>query len=181
VHGCGKIGQKGVEVKGVRIERVNRNLLLDFFLTFSCFEYALKASGFFKRPGSYDPLRTPGAWPDWHSFATSLRDRFQIGGDSQLRTACEYLLDSPPWKQVIINDGPAWDSPIRPKNESDIEFILRMVRTVRNNLFHGGKHTIGLHKDPERTEKLLSSSLIILQECLTLVPKVKQHFDEATI
>jgi len=163
--------------------RVNRELLLDFFLTFSRFEYALKAAGFFRRSrrGRYDSRRTPDAEPDWNSFAVSLQPRFQTNANQRLRIACEYLLDSPPWKQVIVNGTVAWEPPGRPRGESNIEFLLRMVRCVRNNLFHGGKHNIAVHETRERTERLLDGSLIILKECLSLAPRVKSKFDQAII
>jgi hypothetical protein len=84
--------------------RVDRELLLNFFLTFSRFEYALKASGLFKRtnPQRNDPSRPPEAQPDCDTFAVSLRCAFQLGTET-LKWACEYILDSPPWKQVIID------------------------------------------------------------------------------
>lgn len=158
---------------------VNPELLLDFFLKFSRFEYALKASNFFQRRN--DPSRPLEAKPDWGSFAVSLRDAFQPDKKDELRQACEYILDSPPWRQVVINDLVAWKSPVRLEHESDLEFLLRMVRCVRNNLFHGGKYNIEVHEETERTERLLKNSLIILNECLTLAPIVKQVFDQATI
>jgi hypothetical protein len=70
---------------------------------------------------------------------------------------------------------------VRPSHESELEFLLRMVRCVRNNLFHGGKHNNEVHKDTERTEMLLKSSLTILDECLALSVSVRQAFDEAAI
>jgi len=167
--------------------RANQQLLLDFFLIFSRFEYALKVSGFFKVPDQrrYDPRCPPAAEPDWDSFAVSLRGIFLENRTECLRQASQYLLNSPPNKQVIIKAGCgwaiAWETPIRPQHETDIEFILRMVRSVRNNLFHGGKHDMELHEQTERTEQLLRSSLAILNESLTLSPRVKDVFDQATI
>ena len=163
--------------------RVDRDLLLNFFLTFSRFEYALKASRLFKRtsPQRIDPSRPTEAQPDWDRFALSLRCAFQLDRTETLKQACEFILDSPPLKQIIINDAVSWETPVRPSHESDVEFLLRMVRCVRNNLFHGGKHNNEVHEDTERTEKLLKSSLTILDECLALSPNVKQAFDAAAI
>ena len=163
--------------------RVDRELLLNFFVTFSRFEYALKASGLFKRtnPQRNDPSRPPEAQPDWDTFAVSLRYAFQLDRTETLKWACEYILDSPPWKQLIIDDVPSWETPVRPCHALDVEFLLRMVRCVRNNLFHGGKHNNEVHEDIERTKMLLKSSLTILDECLALSPKVKSVFDDAAI
>ena len=163
--------------------QVDRELLLNFFLTFAQFEYALKASGFFKHPSTStnNTLRPPDAQPDWDRFAVSLRDSFQIDRSDELLYACQYIMESPPWKQVIINDAVAWDSPIRPEHEQDIDFIMRMIRCIRNNLFHGGKFNNEWFEQAERTERLLECSLVILSECLSLAQDVKDAFDEATI
>ena len=68
-----------------------------------------------------------------------------------------------------------------PENESEIEFLLRMVRTVRNNLFHGGKYNIEVHEEVERTELLLQNSLTILMACLRLSQEVERQFIQAVI
>lgn len=166
--------------------RANRELLLEFFLTFSRFEYALKAIGFFKKPDpeKYEPAKPPSAEPDWSTFRVSLRNIFQTNRTKTLKHACEYLLDNPPWKQVLSKNADwkvAWETPARPENETEVEFLLRMVSYVRNNLFHGGKHGIEVHEDTGRTEALLRNSLIVLEECLVLVPQLRQAFDEAAI
>jgi len=157
---------------------VDKDLLLNFFLTFSRFEYALKSSGFFKRHHPAPPRR-PEAEPDWDRFAVSLRRSFDLGATIELQEACDYLLDSPPNKQIIIDDGVAWETPVRLDNHTDIEFLIRMIRRVRNNLFHGGKYNIGVHEDAQRTEKLLRCALIVLQSCLDLSPTQNRAYKEA--
>ena len=163
--------------------KVSQNLLLNFFLVFSQFEYAFKAGGFHQRLNLMGQNTAPiyNAKADWDSFAVSLRSSFKFNRNDELRQACEYILNSPPNKQVILNDSVAWETPIKEEHLSDIEFILRMVRCVRNNLFHGGKHSIEVHEDTKRTQLLLNSSLIIMKECLILSPDLKRIFDEATI
>jgi hypothetical protein len=159
---------------------VDKTLLLEFFLVFSRFEYALKASGLFKRHPP-DPPRLPKAEPDWDTFAVSLRDTFDPNATRELREACLYLQESPPNQQVIIGDGVAWETPVRPVRDTEIEFLLRMVRCVRNNLFHGGKYNIAMHEDTQRTEMLLRSSLVILDACLNLSPKQLAAYREARL
>ncbi len=167
--------------------QVNRDLLLEFFLTFSRFEYALKATGFFKKPDpkKYKSTEPPRAEPDWWAFRKSLLASFQSNRNDHLREACAFLLTNPPWNQVVSNNHAhweiAWETPIQPENETEVEFILRMVSSVRNNLFHGGKHGVGIHNTTERTEALLRSSLVVLDECLILAPQLRQAFDEAAI
>lgn len=162
--------------------RVDRELLFEFYLTFSRFEYALKAIGLFRRLNPQRNLRHPEAKPDWDGFAVSLRDAFRTDNSEALKQACEYILNSPPMKQVIIHDSVAWETSARDAaSESEVGFFLRMIRCVRNNLFHGSKYNIEVHEDSIRTEMLLRNSLVILKECLILAPNVKKAFDEAVI
>jgi hypothetical protein len=62
---------------------VNRELLLDFFLDFSRFEYALKNSGYFVRHPDR-PNGPPPEEPDWDSFAASVRDVFNASRSEEL-------------------------------------------------------------------------------------------------
>jgi hypothetical protein len=160
--------------------RVDKDLLLNFFLTFSAFEYALKSSGLFKRHKIVPP-KFPNAEPDWDSFAVSLRGSFDSESSNQLREACEYLVDSPPNHQVLTSIGIAWETPVCSCYETKIEFLLRMVRCVRNNLFHGGKFNANLHEDVERTRLLLRHSIAILMACLELAPDVNAVYQDAIL
>lgn len=159
---------------------VDNELLLEYFLTFSKIEYALKISGFFQHtaPKNVNPIKPPDAKPDWDNFANSLRNSFDRNSSEVLTDACNYFFDQPPNKQVIVNEGVAWESPVIPNNEHSIQFLLRMIRSVRNNLFHGGKFN---NEDEERTTLLLINSLIILRECLKLSPDVNNRYDHAVI
>ena len=159
---------------------VDKALLLEFFIVFSRFEYALKASGLFKRHPP-DPPRWPKAEPDWDSFAVALRDTFNPNGTDELREACRYLQESPPNQQVIIDDVVAWETPVRPDEETNIQFLLRMIRCVRNNLFHGGKYNVEMHEEKHRTEMLLRSSLVILDACLNVSPTQLAAYREARL
>jgi hypothetical protein len=158
---------------------VNRDLLLEFFLTFARFEFALKTTGFF-RAYPENPKKPPAAEPDWERFATSLRPSFASARSPELQEACNYLLDAPPNRQVLSQGTLAWETPVRGQ-EADIEFLLRLVRCVRNNLFHGGKHNIEVHEGTQRTEKLLTSSLAVLAECLALSAEQRVAYDRAVL
>ena len=164
--------------------RVDKDLLFEFFLTFSRFEYALKESKFFQRLYTERTkcFKPPNAQPDWDRFAVSLRDSFSADKTDELSEACEYIELSPQFRQVIVNNDIFWETPIRPEGEKQIEFLLRMIRCIRNNLFHGGKYNnLGIQEATERIERLLKSSLIILKECLDLSSVVSNAFDEAII
>jgi hypothetical protein len=155
-------------------DRVNPDILLEFFLTFARAEFALKNSGFVK--GNEGKVS-----PDWDGFAASITDTFTKHKSDDLRQAANYILDNPPMKQVLRQNTLMWEANVPDGNLKEIEVLIRLVRRIRNNLFHGAKHNITVFEDTERTSQLLKSSLIVIQECLLLVPLVKAIYDEATI
>lgn len=167
----------------VQETKVNPHLLLDFFLTFSRFEYSLKTSGFFIRPSQHGNQNVAiiDAKPDWKGFADSIRELFQSNINEELKAACEYLFINPPMKQVVDNSSIYWQPISRNETDWGVKRFLEMVRIVRNNLFHGGKHSNEVYEETERTARLLNSSLIVLRECLQLSPTVKLVFDSARI
>lgn len=153
-------------------------LLLDFFLTLAQFEFALKNSGFHvRRPGE---LCYP-AHPDWDRFAESLRNSFDAGRTPTLRKASDYLLISPPWEEVVIESGLGWNT--KPPEESlpTIVRLIRCVRRIRNNLFHGGKFTTLPIQDGNRNRVLFQSALVVLEECLRLSDDVRSVYEGVAI
>jgi hypothetical protein len=56
--------------------------------------------------------------------------------------------------------------------------VLLSVRTIRNNVFHGGKFPDGMITDPLRDEQLNRDCLAVLQSLLKLpLPNgVAEHF-----
>ena len=162
---------------------VDAALLLNFFLTFARFEFALKNADFFKKPGyPIDPADPPDAQPDWDRFAVSIRDVFNPDSRSALRDACDYLLLNPPEREVVMN-GPClmWERRSPPEHLSSAERVILCVRRVRNNLFHGGKFTTQPVPTLDRNEGLLRSSLVILDECMTLSTPVSAKYEAAIL
>ena len=154
--------------------QIDASLLLDFFLVFSRAEYALKNSGFLKG----DERRVD---PDWDKFAASLKNSFRKDKSKELQIATEYILDNPPMKQVLRQNTLMWEANIPNGTLTDIEILLCLVRRIRNNLFHGGKHNAESFEDAERSTQLLQSSLVVIRECVLLAPEVKIHYDAAII
>ena len=153
---------------------IDRDLLLSFFLNFSRFEFALKLAGFAR--GDRRSVK-----PDWDGFAVLIKDQFDKNAGESLSQACDHILDNPPNKQVLVQGSLGWSTGGRDPNQTELEFLLLMIRRVRNNLFHGGKYNNREHEDTARSVQLLKSCLVILDECLRLSPHVKSAFDEATI
>jgi hypothetical protein len=72
-----------------------------------------------------------------------------------------------------------WQKNTRRNGEGETEYLLRLVRDVRNNLFHGGKYP----EEPVsgqslRNSKLLQACLTILEKYLSLNADVKCFFEE---
>jgi hypothetical protein len=160
----------------------DKGQLLEFFLTFSRFEFALKNSGWHKPPKSNDNPKTGyRAEPDWDCFARSLNGTFRSNASLQLAKACDYLLMNPPWREIVVNNALMWDAAAERDALSDVEKLLLYVRRVRNNLFHGGDFLKLSVSNHGRNAELMEFSLIIFKECLRLAPLVRVEYEAATL
>jgi hypothetical protein len=66
-----------------------------------------------------------------------------------------------------------WSKPqSKGKNDRLLRWLLEEIRTVRNNLFHGGKFA----SEPSRDRELLEHSIVILNAVLELDPDVMREF-----
>lgn len=129
-------------------------IAFDFFFSYSRFEFALKVNGYLKSHRTGD-----NAEPGWIEFVERWQSKYLVTGDATL------LLASPPERQVVGADSVlAWEPVKLDGCKSDLAKIVRLVKTVRNNLFHGGKHGSAYWDDPARTENLLNSSRAVLDE-----------------
>jgi hypothetical protein len=151
----------------------DKDLIFRFFAVFSRFEYALKRRGFLKKQEQ--------AEADWDSYANQLRGQFATVKAPVFKTAWGYLTSEPPKKQIVNWNSLGWKATVRGNSESIESYLLRLVRTVRNNLFHGGKYPypVGPMSDAGRDRRLIESALVVLEECLRLSPNVRQAFEEA--
>ena len=90
-------------------------------------------------------------------------------------------MKKPPKTQIVSGNDLGWrETPIG-QGEHHESYVLRLVRTVRNNLFHGGKYPypLGPVEDVARNERLLRSAVVILRQCLKLSKTVRNNFEEA--
>ncbi len=153
---------------------INQTLVLEFFLMISRFEFALKITKYAKGDNNR-------AEPDWAKYAKDICEQFNKNKTKELLNACEFYLQNPPKKQVLVNGALDWSKTLPNNNTKEPEILISLVRRVRNNLFHGGKYNAQLHDETARNEELLKAGIIILQECLNVSPDVKQAFDGAAI
>jgi len=153
---------------------IDRVLVLRFLVVFSRFEYSMKRSGFVK---GHDPVE-----PDWDTYANGLRSKFQSVNDPGFSAAVKILVDAPPRKQILSGSSLDWKTTIVGAGEQHESYVLRLVRIVRNNLFHGGKYPVpvGPLEDVGRNSLLLQASLTVLKQCLQLSPELRTAFEETT-
>ncbi len=138
-------------------------LICEIFVTFSRMEFALKETGYASGGGNRVSV-------NWCKFAEENSEFFnsRLGSDEKFKSAVEYLRSKPPKKQVLEEGTLGFIEQDGNNNQTEAQKTIRMVRRVRNNLFHGGKYLIGGEKDRERDRKLVRHSLIILKHCATL-------------
>ena len=65
------------------------------------------------------------------------------------------------------------------KGQRNTQQLLKMVKSVRNNLFHGGKHTPSTAEvnNTERNQRLIESSIVIIKACMDLDDRVKGYYN----
>ena len=133
-----------------------RLLCFDFFYWFSRFEFALKENGYITR-GPYN-----SAMPDWGRF---------IDDNGAAYTSNEkalQLLRSPPKRQVVRESTYAWQDIVFPDDVNELQRVVLLLKTIRNNLFHGGKHGLDDWDNPTRTQFLVETAKLALDSLATL-------------
>lgn len=135
------------------IEPDIRNRAFEFFYWFSRFEFALKENGLLKHdaPGSR-------AEPGWDQFITTHQAEYV------LTDLASRLVQANPKRQIVGQHGLQFVPVGFDDQPSELAKVVRLLKTVRNNLFHGGKHGADGWDDPQRTRHLLDLSISILDE-----------------
>ena len=103
-----------------------------------------------------------------------------LGGKADRSTATGASTRSrPPQTQVVDEHGElSWKATSTEQEEHCENYVLLLVRVVRNNLFHGGKYPTGVIEDTARNEALLEASITILSHCRTLNHDVHRAFED---
>jgi hypothetical protein len=140
-------------------------LIFDFFIVFSRFEFALKRAGYFRGDDN-------NVIPDWDLFSNTFSNIYDNAASPDFQEACEYYTEHPPQKQVVQDGKIIWKKNEQGSGESELHWILRSIRIVRNNLFHGGKFPFDIVRDTN----LLYYGLVILQECLKFDRNLERTF-----
>jgi hypothetical protein len=139
--------------------------------SFSRAEYALKSTEYaIGNEGKVDPA--------WDRYANEIHDDFIKIKDKRIVDAANYLLSYPPRKQVLAGNKIRFIDQTVDRNQKSTQQVIRMVRTVRNNLFHGGKFLPNGEQEPGRNQELVASSLIILKVCISLNAEVNASYEQ---
>jgi hypothetical protein len=128
-------------------------LAFRLFKLFAQYEYALKVMGYVKagKSGQVEP--------DWDRFANSVGAQLLEMRAPKVVAAIEFLFNTPPKRQVFVNNQLEWrdvDSPDR-----SAQSLFGHIRRVRNNLYHGGKFNERWFA-PDRSRTLIEHTLVLL-------------------
>jgi hypothetical protein len=133
-------------------------LAFEFFYWFSRFEFCLKENGYLKseKPGE-------NALPGWDKFVDEHAKAYELSSEASK------LLAAPPDRQVVGAGRALEWKPVGFQDcKSDLAKVVRSVKTVRNNLFHGGKHGAAGWDDPKRAYSLIMMSRVVLESLVEL-------------
>jgi hypothetical protein len=133
-------------------------LAFEFFYWFSRFEFALKENGYLVSKTVGDRAR-----PSWDGFVSAWRARYSISVEAVA------LLRAPPEVQVMAaSEEIQWVRLRFDDCTSDLQQVVRALITVRNNLFHGGKHGNETWDSESRTRQLLTLCTAVLHQLAAL-------------
>ncbi|MCE9684008.1 hypothetical protein [Halomonas alkalisoli] len=137
-----------------QVDKELKDSSFEFFYWFSRFEFALKENGFLK-----DHLPGAKAEPSWEDFqAVGLPDYIASP------EACRLMELHPKRQYVSAHGEPEWKRVGVSHCKNDLCRVITMLRTVRNNLFHGGKHGDIDVDSKKRNLELLGCGKVILDQ-----------------
>lgn len=154
---AGGAGRHHCRPPTMRKEDIPPNLTaisFDFFYWFSRFEFALKENKYLHSHQVGVP-----AEPGWDAFVKKWKGEFVTSAAAAL------LLELKPHRQIVGQGGDLAWAPVGLQDcKSDLAKVVRLLKTTRNNLFHGGKHGAEGWDDPARSMVLLSAGKSVLDE-----------------
>jgi len=145
-------------------------LAIEFLAVFSRMEYALKSTGF----ANGGPARVD---PTWDRFANHIHKDVTQLNEVALTNSVTFLLEQPPRKQVLQDERLKFVGQEIDCEQQSTQQLLKMVRTVRNNLFHGGKYCPEGEVEQGRNEQLISAYLEVLKQCRYLHEGVSNSYE----
>lgn len=149
---------------------ISQELACEFLAVFSRLEYALKSTNY--AVGGEKKVN-----PAWDAFANDINQEFSALEDQDVVEARDYLLGHPPRKQVLKDQKVVFVDQVIDPNQAKTQQVLLMVRTVRNNLFHGGKYSPDGEREAGRNNVLVRHALVVVLACSKLNVAVRSSFE----
>lgn len=144
--------------------QLSEQLVCEFFAVFSRFEFVLKENNYIRE--NVRPIE-----PAWWKFGIFASSYLEVE-NAELVAAIDYLTSNIPLIQL---DKREW-VPKQLHGNNQIEQAIEAITRVRNNLFHGGKHTP--HSPTGRDEALIKASLCVLYECLKQNDELRNTYEQ---
>jgi len=145
----------------VRLDEIDdelREISFDYFYWFSRFEFALKENNYLK-----DKTAGAKAEPNWEEFRERYKNEYIASEEASK------LIELHPKRQFVTNTGELDWKPVGVDHcSNDLCKVITMLNTVRNNLFHGGKHGDIDVDSKERNIELLSIGKVVLKQLAEL-------------
>ncbi len=157
------------------MEKIDDKTAFELLKTFSLFEYGLKKIGY-RKSGNDDVAEV-----DWNKWYQTKKGAILISTDQEVLGEVAYVMGSPAKKQ-IINENGNLDWKVVDVLEADkfkVVKLVQVVKTIRNNLFHGGKYSNDYVSDPARNKKLMTASIRILREVMKLDKNLEDEINDA--
>lgn len=136
------------------IDNQLKDASFDFFYWFSRFEFALKENNFLKdhEPGTK-------AEPSWEEFQERHRAEYIVSPEERR------LIELHPKRQYVTSHGELDWKPVGVSHcNNDQCGVVTMLLTVRNNLFHDGKHGDNDVDSKEHNLELLGCGKVVLDQ-----------------
>jgi hypothetical protein len=87
------------------------------------------------------------------------------------------ILKASPEQQVVGNDDAlSWRAVNLSRSNSELDSLVKLLKTIRNNPFHGGKHAGAGWDDVPSTKTLLQSGLVVLEQLAALDAVLEADF-----
>jgi len=131
-----------------------KTVSFEYFYWFSRFEFVLKEYKILK-----SEVVGERAEPSWEKFSQIYSDRYNITDDGRR------LIELHPKRQIISENQELEWHPVGLNHcNSELSKIKTMLTTIRNNLFHGGKHGDTDQDSIARNIDLLRTAKTVLDE-----------------
>lgn len=145
---------------------VPKDLVVQFLGVFARCEYAMKVTAYVRNNHGI-------AAAAWQRLANDAAGWVQFADGDELGAAIAALTTDPPRLQAF---GGTWQAAPLPGADRVAQAVNAAVR-VRNNLFHGGKHTpeAALGRDEQLVRAALTVLTAVVEQCPGDLPEAFNH------